>query len=219
MTTSLGIGPTTAPARPSTVTTSVMVVEPQQLMMEALAHSLGKVTDFELVAGVHDGAEVMASACRLLPQVIVLSSDAFGKQILGVVATMGEEVPATAIALCVAHPTKSFVERALDLGVMSVVAKDTSFSCLVDAIRGAARGRVTLDPRLAQSDGKACTRLSEREREVLQLTSTGASVLEIAAELHLVPGTVRNVCSTAIRKLHGRNRFDTALIARDEGWL
>jgi two-component system, NarL family, response regulator DesR len=202
-----------------TVTTTVMVVEPQRLMMEALAHSLGKVPDFELVAGVCDGAEVMESACRLLPRVIVLSSDAFGKQTLGVVATMSLEVPDTAIALCVARPTKSFVDRALDLGVMSVVAKDTSFSCLVDAIRGAARGRVTLDPRLAQSDGKACTRLSEREREILQLTSTGASVLEIAAELHLVPGTVRNVCSTAMQKLHGRNRFDTALIARQEGWL
>lgn len=217
MTTSLGTGPMTAPARPST--TTIMVVEPQRLMMEALAHSLGKVPDFDLVAGVCDGTEVMAGARRLSPEVIVLSSDAFGPQTLGVVAELAREAPGTAVALCVSHPTKSFVDRALGLGVLSVVAKDTSFSCLVDAIRGAARGRVTLDPGLAQSEGKACTRLSEREREILQLTSTGASVLEIAAELHLVPGTVRNVCSTAMHKLHGRNRFDTALIAREEGWL
>nr|WP_240968398.1 helix-turn-helix transcriptional regulator [Streptomyces sp. HNM0575] len=61
--------------------------------------------------------------------------------------------------------------------------------------------------------------LSTREKEVLRLTAGGAPVREIAAELFLSPGTVRNVTSSAIKKLGGRNRFDAACIASKRGWL
>ncbi|WP_344345544.1 response regulator transcription factor, partial [Kitasatospora putterlickiae] len=61
--------------------------------------------------------------------------------------------------------------------------------------------------------------LSEREREILRLTATGASVKEVARELYLAAGTVRNVTSGAMRKLDGRNRFDAARIAAERGLL
>ena len=61
--------------------------------------------------------------------------------------------------------------------------------------------------------------LSDREREVLRLTAGGAPIREIAAELYLSPGTVRNLSSSAIKKLEGRNRFDAARIASTRGWL
>lgn len=201
------------------MTTRVMVVESQQLMMEALAHSLGSVPDFQLVGAVTETSEVVPVARRMLPQVIVLGSDAFGQQSLKTVASIREQLPTCGIALCASHPTKSLVDRAIGLGVMSVVAKDLGLSHLVDAIRGVACGRVTLEADLFQQGPKACTRLTDREREILQLTSTGASIQEIAVELHLVPGTVRNLSSAAIRKLKGRNRFDTARIAIEQGWL
>jgi two-component system response regulator DesR len=61
--------------------------------------------------------------------------------------------------------------------------------------------------------------LSDRERQVLRLAGEGHSGAEIAAELHLSEGTVRNYLSDAISKTGGRNRVDAARIARDKGWL
>jgi two-component system response regulator DesR len=58
--------------------------------------------------------------------------------------------------------------------------------------------------------------LSDREREVLRL---GQRAGQIAAELHLSEGTVRNYRSEAISKLSARNRIDAARIARIKGWL
>ncbi len=54
---------------------------------------------------------------------------------------------------------------------------------------------------------------------MLRLTAGGATVKEIAGELYLASGTVRNLTSAAIKKLGGRNRFDAARIAVEQGWL
>jgi two-component system response regulator DesR len=61
--------------------------------------------------------------------------------------------------------------------------------------------------------------LTDRERQVLRLAGEGRSGPEIAADLHLSEGTVRNYLSEAISKLGGRNRVDAARIARAKGWL
>ena len=61
--------------------------------------------------------------------------------------------------------------------------------------------------------------LSDRERQILRLSSDGLSGSEIESELHLSEGTVRNYLSGAIGKTGGRNRVDAARIAREMGWL
>ena len=61
--------------------------------------------------------------------------------------------------------------------------------------------------------------LTDREREVLHLFLSGATVAEIAQALFLSEGTVRNYLSGAISKLNARNRHDAARIAEERGWL
>jgi two-component system response regulator DesR len=61
--------------------------------------------------------------------------------------------------------------------------------------------------------------LSDRERQVVQRAGEGRTTAEIAAELHLSEGTVRNYLSEAIAKLGAANRIDAARIARARGWL
>jgi two-component system response regulator DesR len=61
--------------------------------------------------------------------------------------------------------------------------------------------------------------LTDRERQILQRAGDGRSSSEIAAELHLSEGTVRNYLSEAIAKLGASNRVDAARIARVKGWL
>ena len=60
---------------------------------------------------------------------------------------------------------------------------------------------------------------AERERQILQRAGDGRSSTEIATELHLSEGTVRNYLSDAITKLGATNRVDAARLARAKGWL
>jgi two-component system response regulator DesR len=61
--------------------------------------------------------------------------------------------------------------------------------------------------------------LSERERQILWRAGEGRTGAEIAAELHLSEGTVRNYLSESINKLGATNRVDAARLARSKGWL
>jgi two-component system response regulator DesR len=76
-----------------------------------------------------------------------------------------------------------------------------------------------IDPELAAEALGEADPLTDRERQVLRLTSRGLSTGDIAAELGLSPGTVRNYLSESIDKLRASNRFDAARIAREKGWL
>jgi two-component system response regulator DesR len=130
-----------------------------------------------------------------------------------------QALPTSRIAFIATKPTRALVERAVEAGALTVVPKHARLSQLVGAIRGVAAGCLTIDPDLIGGSGSKAQTLSHREREILSLTASGASVKEIAKELFLSAGTVRNLSSAAIRKLNGRNRFDAARIAYEQGWL
>jgi two-component system response regulator DesR len=76
------------------------------------------------------------------------------------------------------------------------------------------------DPKLAVAALETAENpLSAREAEVLDRFAAGLSAAEIAAELYLSYGTVRNYLASAVTKLGARNRVDAARIAREAGWL
>jgi two-component system, NarL family, response regulator DesR len=98
--------------------------------------------------------------------------------------------------------------------------KDAPPEQLGGAIREIHAGRRVIDPGLAATaiaDG--ISPLTERERDVLAAARTNGTAAEIARELHLSEGTVRNYLSSAIRKLRTRNRSDAVRIAEEKGWL
>ena len=77
-----------------------------------------------------------------------------------------------------------------------------------------------MDPALAAAAlAEGDSPLTERERDVLADAAGHDAIAEIAARLHLSPGTVRNHLSAAMHKLGARNRAEAAEIARSKGWL
>ena len=88
------------------------------------------------------------------------------------------------------------------------------------AVRRVYAGGRVVDPKLAMiSVQSAVNPLTEREREVLALASSGQPVSAIATQFHLSVGTVRNHLSSAIGKTSAANRIEAARVAQDNGWI
>jgi len=118
------------------------------------------------------------------------------------------------------HARPGVLRRALSAGVSGFVPKTTPAARLAEIIRDVAAGRRYVDPDIAAS---ALTEddnpLTDRELEVLRATRTGASVNQIAAQVHLAPGTVRNYLSAAMSKLGVSSRHAAAHRAWEQGWV
>jgi two-component system response regulator DesR len=112
-----------------------------------------------------------------------------------------------------------YLRRALEAGAAGYLLKDAPSARLADAIRRVAAGGRAVDPELAAEAWTEPDPLTERERQVLRLAAEGGSGPEIAAELQLSDGTVRNYLSEAIGKLGASNRVEAARLARQKGWL
>jgi two-component system response regulator DesR len=105
-------------------------------------------------------------------------------------------------------------------GVSGFLLKDAPSAELAHAIRRVMAGERVVDPGLALTALSAGDNpLTFREREVLAAAMDGATLADIAAQLELSEGTVRNHVSLAIQKLGCRNRIEAARLAEKKGWL
>jgi two-component system response regulator DesR len=112
-----------------------------------------------------------------------------------------------------------FLRRALDAGVCGYLLKDAPAERLADALRQVQRGGRAIDPQLALDAWSQADPLNDRERQVLRLSGDGRSASEIATQLGLSHGTVRNYLSECIGKLGVANRIEAYRLARQKGWL
>jgi two-component system response regulator DesR len=129
-----------------------------------------------------------------------------------------ERLPSCRLLIITSLANPAALRRAMAAQVDGYVLKDTSPDELVCAIRKVAAGQRVIDPQLALAAWEGPTEeLTPRERTVLSLTARGDEVGEIAAELHLSNGTVRNYQTAIIQKLGARNRVDAIRIAREAG--
>ena len=197
----------------------IVVADDHALMLDAFAETLRSVPGFEIVGLINGAQHVLSTVKVLRPTVAILTMGMAGADCVQLIKDIRATQPGCGVALISAKPTRALVDRAVDAGALSVIPKHARLPHLVGAIRGVAAGCLTIDPVLIGPPAAANHTLSYREREILSLTVSGASVKEIAKELFLSAGTVRNLSSTAMRKLKGRNRFDAARIAYEQGWL
>ncbi|MGE6955136.1 response regulator transcription factor [Staphylococcus capitis] len=197
----------------------IVVADDHALVLDAFAAMLRTVPGFEVVGLVNGGQHVISTVQRVRPTIAILNMGMTGTDCMQLARDVRETAPTCGVALIAAKPTRALVDLAVGAGVLSVIPKHARLTHLVGAIRGVAAGCLTIDPNLFGTPNPKTQTLSNREREILSLTVGGATVREIAKELFLSSGTVRNLSSAAIRKLNGRNRFDAARIAYEQGWL
>lgn len=198
----------------------VLVAEDERILREALVALLALESDIEVVAEVEYGDAIVPAALEHRPDVAVIDIKLPALDGLSAAAELNEQLPdcKTVILTAVRHPGS--LRRGASAKVSGFLLKDVRPRDLVDAIRTVAAGGQVIDPQLAYAAlDAAASPLTDRETDVLRLTATGASPREIATQLHLTYGTVRNYLASSVTKLDARNRLDAVRIAIESGWL
>jgi two-component system response regulator DesR len=198
----------------------VLLAEDQAMMRGALAVLLGLEDDLEIVAQVADGAAIVPTALETRPDVALLDIELPHLSGLDAAAALAEALPECRVVMVTTFGRPGYLQRAMAAGAAGFLVKDGPIEGLADAIRQVAAGGTVVDPELAgRALRTAVSPLTPRERDVLAASESGASVADIAAQLHLSSSTVRNYLSDAIGKTGTRNRTEAALQARRSGWL
>nr|WP_062341917.1 response regulator transcription factor [Herbidospora sakaeratensis] len=198
----------------------VMLAEDQNLVRGALAALLGLEEDLEIVAEAADGAEAVAVARRVRPDVALLDIEMPGKDGLTAAAEIRAAVPECHVMILTTFGRPGYLRRAMEAGASAFLIKDGPAEQLAAAIRRVVAGERVIDPALAAAALSAGPNpLSQRERDVLTAGAGGATIADIASRLHLSEGTVRNYLSSAITKVGVRNRIEAAQAAERNGWL
>ncbi|MEV4760574.1 response regulator transcription factor [Micromonospora sp. NPDC049559] len=201
-------------------TTRILIAEDQGMMRSALASLLDLEEDMNVVATVGRGDEVVAAVRQERPDVVLLDIELPGRSGLDVIGDVLRTVPGCVVIVVTTFGRPGYLKRALESGAKGFLVKDNPVEELAGSIRRVLAGEIAVDPHLAaQALVARPNPLSEREREVLNASSGGATIADIAARLHLSASTVRNYLSSAIGKTDARNRGEALSIARDHGWL
>lgn len=198
----------------------ILLADDQALVRGALSAMLNLESDIEVVAEVGSGDEVLDAALRTTPDVALLDVQMPGKDGLVAAAELRERLPSCKVIVCTTFGRPGYLSRAMAAGAVGFVVKDSPPEQLVDAVRRVDSGLRVVDPALAaESLASGPSPLTEREREVLAAASVGGTIADVAKQLHLSQGTVRNHLSAAIGKTGARTRAEAARLAEDRGWL
>jgi two-component system response regulator DesR len=198
----------------------VLLAEDQTMLRGALAALLDLEPDITVIAQAANGREALKLARDLSPDVLVTDIEMPQKTGLELAADLNLANSKARVIILTTFARPGYLRRALDAGARGYLLKERPASELAEAIRRVHSGLRAIDPALAAEAWTADPDpLSDRERQILQRASDGRSSAEIATELRLSEGTVRNYLSEAIAKLGATNRTDAARIARTRGWL
>ncbi|MGA7314722.1 MAG: response regulator transcription factor [Silvibacterium sp.] len=198
----------------------VIVAEDQAMVLGALAALLETEPDIAVCASAANGRLALSAVGKHKPDVLVTDIEMPEMTGLTLAAEVRDRHPQTRVIILTTFARPGYLRRALDAGAKGYLLKDRPAAELAEAVRRVHRGLRVVDPDLAAEawDGGADP-LTERERQILWRAGEGKSSQEIAEELRLSEGTVRNYLSEAISKLDASNRIDAARIARAKGWL
>jgi len=185
----------------------------------ALSALLKLESDLDVIGTAADGEEAWAQIQRDKPDVVVTDIEMPRMTGLELAQRIRERGVECKVVILTTFARPGFLRRALDAGVSGYLLKDAPAEQLAEALRKVHRGGRAIDPQLALEAWSGDDLLNDRERQVLRLAGEGLSAGDIAEQLHLSQGTVRNYLSEAIGKLGVGNRIEAYRLARQKGWL
>jgi DNA-binding NarL/FixJ family response regulator len=207
----------------------ILIAEDQPLIRRAFASTLAMEPDLEIVAQACDGAEAVQAARLWQPHIVLM--DIQMPRLNGIAATrmISRECPRAQVIILTTFDSDDLIFEAICAGAQGYLLKDAEEEEILATIRAVWRGQSRLAPNVARklldefrrvrripqvdaADGPA-EALTERENDILQLIVAGKVNKEIAAQLKLAEGTVKNYVSRILEKLNARSRTELAVKA------
>lgn len=203
----------------------ILICDDQTIVCEGLRVIFDSDPEIEVVGIAHDGAQAIEIIPNLKPNLVVM--DLKMPIMNGVQATriIRERFPTVHVLVLTTYDDDEWVFDAIRSGAEGYLLKDTPRESLIAAIKDTVAGKTHIDPAVAGklltavqqsrkiADSGVADQLSERERDVLRLLAKGFTNADIAQQLYLSEGTIRNYISEILAKLNVADRTQAALMA------
>ena len=217
-------------------TIRILLADDQRLMRDGLRILLELEPDLLVVGEAGDGAEAVAAYETLEPDIVLMDIRMPGVDGVEATRRICARWPGARVVILTTFDDDEYIFEGLRAGALGYLLKDVSGAELAEAVRTVAAGGALIEPSVARkvvaefarladpppgerAAGGLPEPLSEREREILGLLAQGLTNREIAGQLHLAEGTVKNYVTTILQKLGARDRTQAALRAREMGIL
>ena len=203
----------------------VLICDDQLIVCEGLSKILSSDPEIKVVGTAHDGLEALSLLPTLRPDLVLM--DLKMPSMNGIIATrqIKEKYPQVYVLVLTTYDDDEWLFDAIRSGASGYLLKDTPPADLITSIKGTAQGKSYLDPgiagkvmesyssRSAAKPSPTNFQFSEREYAVLKLLAQGLSNVDIAQQLYLTEGTVRNYTSDIFKKLGVSDRTQAAIAA------
>jgi DNA-binding NarL/FixJ family response regulator len=189
------------------MTVRVLIADDHAVMRDGLRALLRTERDIDIVGAAEDGRDAVRLACELAPNVVVMDISMPGLNGIEATREIRRRCPSTAVIMLSMHSTSEHVYRAYEAGASGYLLKKRAGAEVAVAVRTVSHGRHFTSPGLAgphaggDSHASPISRLTRRERQVLQLVVEGRSSSEIAELILLSPKSVETYRSRLMAKL------------------
>ncbi|HSE50569.1 MAG TPA: response regulator transcription factor [Gemmatimonadales bacterium] len=222
----------TVPAGPGPASISLVLIDDNRLLREGIAALIHTQPGFKVLAAFADVEEALKKVRDAKPDVVLLDFGLEDHDSVSLTATVHDEVPAARVIVMGLLPMQEDVADFVRAGASGFIMKDASFDDFFATIRAVAGGGEVLPPALTNTlfaqiarnlpmDSKARTlesvRLTNRERQVIDLLSEGLSNKEIAVRLHIAVHTVKSHVHNVLEKLALRSRLEVVAFTHGSG--
>ncbi|MDQ0246850.1 two-component system response regulator DesR [Bacillus fengqiuensis] len=196
---------------------TIVIAEDQRMLLGALGSLVNLEEDMEVVGKASNGEEAVALVQQLKPDICIMDIEMPGKS--GLEAAEELKGLDCKVIILTTFARTGYFQRALKAGVKGYLLKDSPSEELASSIRSVMAGRRMYAPELMDDVYSEENPLTEREKEVLELVADGKNTKEIADQLSIKTGTVRNYISAILDKLEVKNRIEAITQSKEKGWF
>lgn len=205
----------------------ILVVDDHAIVREGLITILSQEPDFEVIGEAMDGVSALEAVERLKPTVVLLDMRMPGMDGIEVCRAIITRFAGTRVIILTAFLDSETINRCIQAGATGYVVKDVERTDLKESIRGVARGEAFLDrkahtvvvERLKRDGDRNRVVLNEREVSILKLMAEGCTNRQIATQLYVSEGTIKDQLQKIMDKLGATNRVSALYVATKEGLI
>ena len=198
----------------------ILIADDHQIVRRGLRMTIDAEKDMKVLDETADGSQVLKLIKKHKPDVVLMDLQMAGTDGVDALKMIRPEFPGLPILILTSFSDDAHIYAALRAGASGFLLKEMGGDELVEAIRGAAKGKPQLHPEIARRLMERAPmpedpfeKLTERERELLKLLARGMSNKEIAVALTLTEMTVKGYVSDVLMKLGVSDRTQAALMA------